>query len=404
MSMTRREMVAAIGATNLMLAQSKAPHPVPKSPNPVRIGIVGGNFGATWQWHLDPECEVTAICDLRDDRLQTLSEVYGCGNKYKSYREFLKHAELDAVGIFTPAPLHFWMVREAMAAGKHVISAVPAGLTEEELAGMIEIVRKSGLKYMMGETSYYRPQIITCREWNQQGKFGTIYYSEAEYHHEGLWPLMFDERGYPTWRYGYPPMLYPTHSVGMVVPVTGERLVEVQAVGWGDKNEILCSNEYNNPFWSTTGFFKTSGGHVSRIAVCWHIADKEVERATFYGDRMSYVMERPEGSPDTIMRIEKGGKTVIDSNGYPEGTVAVTPYKEDTYWDRLPPSMRVKTGHGGSHVFLAHEFIRSIKEDRTPAVNIWEAVAFTLPGIVAHQSALRDGEPLKIRDYGKAPA
>jgi hypothetical protein len=32
------------------------------------------------------------------------------------------------------------------------------------------------------------------------------------------------------------------------------------------------------------------------------------------------------------------------------------------------------------------------------------SVAFTLPGIVAHQSALKGGEPMKIRDYGVARA
>ncbi len=42
--------------------------------------------------------------------------------------------------------------------------------------------------------------------------------------------------------------------------------------------------------------------------------------------------------------------------------------------------------------------------DRLPAVNVWEAIAYTAPGIVAHQSALRGGEPMKIKDYGKAPA
>jgi hypothetical protein len=66
--------------------------------------------------------------------------------------------------------------------------------------------------------------------------------------------------------------------------------------------------------------------------------------------------------------------------------------------------MRVQTGHGGSHTFLTHEFIGSIVEDRWPTVNVYEAVAYTLPGIVAHQSALRGGEHLKIKDYGVAPA
>lgn len=404
MILNRREFVAAVGATTLGVTEARAQNAIRKSANPVRIGIVGGNFGATWQWHLDPDCRVTAVCDLRDDRLQTLSRVYKCDNKYKSFQEFLRHPELDAVAVFTPLPLHVWMATEAMKAGKHVISAVPAGMTEEELVELLETVKKTGLKYMMGETSYYRPEIITCREWAGEGKFGTIFYSESEYHHESgaAHELMYDERGFPTWRYGLPPMHYPTHCVGMVVPVTGERLVQVQAIGWGDKHEILQSNEYNNPFWNTTGYFKTSGGHASRISIGWHIASPEVERGSFYGDRMSYIMGRPEGSADTVMRIEKEGKTVIDTNGYPEGSVTVTAYKEPHHWESLPLSMRVPTGHGGSHTFLTHEFISSIVEDRLPSVNVWEAIAYTLPGIVAHRSALRDGEPLKIKDYGKA--
>jgi hypothetical protein len=37
-------------------------------------------------------------------------------------------------------------------------------------------------------------------------------------------------------------------------------------------------------------------------------------------------------------------------------------------------------------------------------VYVYEAIAFTLPGIIAHRSALRGGEVMKIQDYGKAPA
>jgi hypothetical protein len=66
--------------------------------------------------------------------------------------------------------------------------------------------------------------------------------------------------------------------------------------------------------------------------------------------------------------------------------------------------MRVRTGHGNSHTFLTHEFVSAVLEDRQPSVNIWEAIAYTLPGIVAHESALRGGETLKIRDYGRGQA
>ncbi len=396
-NLSRRSFLAGLGVS---VVQSQPP-----ASKIVRIGVVGGGFGSSFQWHLHPEAKVTAVCDIRPDRLQRLSEVYRCNAAYKNFRDFLKHSELDAVAVFTPAPLHAWMGIEAMKAGKHVISAVPAGMSVEELERLLDAVKTTGMKYMMAETSYYRPEIMTCMEWAREGRFGTIFYSEAEYHHEGLGGvLMFDDRGFPTWRHGFPPMHYPTHSTGMVVPVTGERLVEVQAVGWGDGHEILQTNQYENPFWNTTGFFKTSGGHSSRISVFWHVAAGGTERAQFYGDRLSYIMERPEGSPNTVIRIAKDGKTVIGPDGYPQGDVAMEAYKQPDHFDRLPPPLRVKTGHGNSHVFLTHEFIRAIVEDRHPSVNIWEAIAYTLPGIVAHQSALRGGEPMKIKDYGKAPS
>ena len=413
-SITRRKLLKGIGGSAVSVTAAGQLAALPLSANAawaigprpserqIKIGVVGGGFGASFQWHLDPNCKVVALCDLREDRLKRLTDAYGQSQTYKSFREFLKHPQLEAVAVFTPAPLHVWMATEAMKAGKHVISAVPAGMSVEELEQLLECVKKTGLKYMMAETSYYRAEIMSCQELRQQGKFGNIFYSEAEYHHEGLIPLMFDERGFPTWRHGFPPMHYPTHCTGMVIPVTGERLVEVQAAGWGDGHEVLQTNEYENPFWNTTGFFKTSGGHACRISVFWHVAAGGTERAHFYGDRLSYIMARPEKSPNTVVQISKDGKTVIDANGYPEGDVRIEPHALPTYFERLPEPMRVKTGHGNSHTFLTHEFIRSIVENRNPAVDAYEAIAYTLPGITAHQSALRGGEVLKIKDYGKA--
>jgi hypothetical protein len=49
---------------------------------------------------------------------------------------------------------------------------------------------------------------------------------------------------------------------------------------------------------------------------------------------------------------------------------------------------------------LTNEFVNSIAEERSPSVDVYEAVNYTVPGIVAHQSALKDGEPMKIRTYG----
>jgi len=44
----------------------------------------------------------------------------------------------------------------------------------------------------------------------------------------------------------------------------------------------------------------------------------------------------------------------------------------------------------------------AVIEDREPLVDVYEAIAMTAPGIVAHQSALKDGEQLKIPSFDKS--
>jgi hypothetical protein len=61
----------------------------------------------------------------------------------------------------------------------------------------------------------------------------------------------------------------------------------------------------------------------------------------------------------------------------------------------------VDSGHGASHPFITHEFIMALVENREPSVNVYEAVAMTAPGIVAHQSALKGGEQMKVPRFDR---
>ena len=64
----------------------------------------------------------------------------------------------------------------------------------------------------------------------------------------------------------------------------------------------------------------------------------------------------------------------------------------------LPPGVSAG-GHGGSHGHLGNEFVESILEQRKPLVDVTWALAMTVSGVVAHQSAQKDGELLKIPQY-----
>ncbi len=64
----------------------------------------------------------------------------------------------------------------------------------------------------------------------------------------------------------------------------------------------------------------------------------------------------------------------------------------------LPPGVKAG-GHGGSHGQLMNEFVTAILADRKPLVDIAQALNMTVAGVVAHQSALKDGELMKIPQF-----
>lgn len=364
----------------------------------IRVGVVGGGFGTSFYWHTHPDSEVTAVSDLRPERRERLSEVFKCQNTHESLEKLIQDRNVDAVAVFTGAPDHVRHAVACMKAGKHVISAVPAAMSIDECRELIDTVKKTGLTYMMAETSYYHQGCISARKFFQGGQFGRIYYTEAEYHHAGLESLFF-ENGRRTWRHGFPPMHYPTHCTAFLTGVTGERLTSVTCIGWGDDDPILKENAYNNPFWNQTAFFKTSGGNACRVAVYWKGAHRGTERAQWYGDRMSFFLPDPNGLGPIIVR--SGNQTEKDSGGFERQLPAFEAYRQPEWWrtDMLPEPLRHNSGHEGSHTFLTHEFIDALAKGRKPAIDVYEAVAYTAPGIIAHQSALRGGVQLDIPQF-----
>lgn len=354
-------------------------------PESVNIGIVGGGFSRAFSFHEHPQCRVVAVADARPDRRDALRSAYRCDTVYDSLDALLRDPTVDAIAIFTPAPMHAGHSIQALKAGKHVLSAVPAAFSLEECHNLIQTVKATGQTYMMAETTYYRRETILARDWYRDGRFGELFYTEAEYWHEGLERMMFDgaER---TWRYGLPPMHYPTHSTAFLIGVTGERLTRVQCCGWGDDSPILKDNAYQNPFWNEVALFQTDRGHPARMIVGWHLGYPEVERASWYGSRCSFAMPSPIG------------QTAAACEGLRVSAVDVP-----DFYERLPEPLRHDSGHGGSHTHLTHEFASSLVQDRRPAIDVYEAVAYTAPGIVAHQSALRGGESMAVPDFGRAP-
>jgi predicted dehydrogenase len=367
----------------------------------LRIGIAGGRFGAMLQWHEHPGCIVGAVTDLHADRREHLMKTYRCAKSYPSLEEMVKDPNLDAIAVFTDGPKHFDHAVVAMAHGKHVVSAVPAVLAHSVSEGLdqahrlFEKVKQTGLTYMLAETSYWQQRTISVRKLYQEGALGQIHCCESDYFHPGLkGGDLFGTAENPTWRYGIPPMFYPTHCTAHLISLTGERLVEVTCNGWGDDHPILKKNAYNNPFWNGTAHFRTNKGTPFRMRVWWEAPVWTTESASWFGTKMTIT-----AAGDKWTASEQTGR---DDAGFAHGKAIKTPLERTEWWktDMLPEPLRHTSGHEGSHTFITHEFVDAMTHGRRPVVDIREALAYTVPGIIAHQSALKGGESLKIPQIG----
>jgi predicted dehydrogenase len=124
-----------------------------------------------------PLIEQVTVTDLLPERCKAFEENFGISS-YPSFDEMLK-SDITAVAIFTQRHLHGPLVIQALKAGKHVYSAVPMADKVEEMQEIIELAAKTRLIYMMGETAYYYPAALFCREELQKGSFGDFVFGEA---------------------------------------------------------------------------------------------------------------------------------------------------------------------------------------------------------------------------------
>jgi predicted dehydrogenase len=344
----------------------------PVSDRKIRIGISGYGvcrFGADFGFQNHPNVEIVGVSDLFPDRCAELARVTGCSKTYTSHEEMIKDDSIEAVFIATDAPSHARLAIESLKRGKHVASAVPAVFGSlEDAEKLFEAVKSSGLKYMMFETSYFREDLYSMRKIFESGGFGRIVYSEGEYYHYMKEPI----DSYKGWRIGLPPQWYPTHSNAYYIGIHGGSYTEVSCLGMHSIIDHLKpeNNSFRNPFGTEIASLRTSDGGMARMGVSWDTPGDEGERGRLRGEKGSF-----------NQKYEGLEKNLPDLRRPP-----------------LPPGVPTG-GHGGSHGYLMNEYVTAIVQDRTPAVNIALALNMTVAGIVAHNSALKNGELMKIPQY-----
>jgi len=389
----------------------------------LRLAVIGGGQFSSSFIHLfqaHPFVEEVGLVELNPERRASIAAKFSIKQTFASLAE-LWESDFNAVAIFTPRWTHAQIALEAIQNGRHVYTAVPMGITQEEISQLVEASSKTKLTYFMAETSFYYPAVVFSRKKFAQGQIGKFVYGEGEYLHDMSHGFgdAYAANGGDEWKStaSFPPMLYATHSVSTILSVTGAQATSVTCIGLKDTADdgIFDSNisMWKNNQSNQVALFETSDGGIMRIAELRRVGTAPLEstvRMSIFGTEGSFEQQVGYASWATKNSFD----IVTDEIGTfsdVENPYSLRPdYVPPNLWDggfarvhdrsQLPKEfVGLSNGHGGSHQFMVDDFVMDAVGERKAPMNVIDAARFTIPGVLAHQSAQLAGQKLQIPQY-----
>lgn len=355
----------------------------------IKIGVLGGFRGADVAAGARANgMEITAVCDKDELRGKIAAKRLNC-RWFADYAQMLA-ADVDAVIVANYATEHVPAVKQALAAGKHVMSECLPCFTMAEAVELVEAVEAAPRQvYFFAENYPFFAQNQEMRRLYAAGGLGSFRYGEGEYVH----PMSLRELAQYTpseshWRNWLPATYYCTHSLGPVMLVTDTRPTRVCAMAIpraADDVAMTGSLRVNDD--AAVVMARMDNGAVVKL-LPWSGLRDHGQRYRFCCSRG--VMEWNQGNPN--LRV---GRWAGDYEGAPTAEPYYMSYKPN-----FPPEHQeaLRHGHGGGDYFTSYWFKRAIVTGERPLIDVYRAVDMAMVGIQGYRSALADGAPHEIPD------
>ena len=373
-----------------------------------------------------PLTEKVYVCDIIPERAKEYSERFSVVI-IDTYEQILEDMSINCIAYFTQRHLHGDIVKRALKAGKNVYSAVPMASTVDECREICELVKDSGKIYMLGETCYYYPCAMYCREAFKEGKFGEFKYGASQYYHH-IDAISYGKRHAER---GMPPLLYPTHSTGMILAAVDSYAVKVSCFGTKADSEDTAfgkgNNEWDNEFIDQFILMELANGGCARVTEArsfgWCKPSSYI--SSLYGTKGGYEFSNAQHilveKDYTVGKDEKERVHLTDVSDYVNTSGMIENYDKADFkeqvangewqWDcvakvqaeemkRLPTEYAdLPNGHMATHKLLIDDFCKAAYTGEKPVLNEKFAAKVNLPGLVAIESAKMGGIPLEVPTF-----
>jgi predicted dehydrogenase len=361
------------------------------------VAMIGLGFGAEFIpiYQAHPDANVYAICQRNEDHLKKIGDQFGIERRFTKFEEVLKDPYVDFVHINSPIPDHASMSMAALKAGKHVMCTVPMATTVDECRQICELVKSTGLKYMMAETVVYSREFLFIKDMYDRGELGTIQHLAASH------PQDMD--GWPAYWEKMIPMHYATHVVSPCLGLMNSRAEYVSCFGSGKVRADIASKS-GNKFAVETCHIKIKDSDV--VAHIWRflydVARQYRESFDVYGTKKSFEWTLVENEPHVIHTAKKPEHEIASKIEVPDfAHLLPQPIRKFTQsiQDAEHLSFIQGGGHGGSHPHMVNEFVSALRDNRDPWPNAVQSANWTCVGICAHESALQGGKIVNLPEF-----
>ncbi|MFT6861722.1 MAG: putative dehydrogenase [Akkermansiaceae bacterium] len=372
------------------------------SEQPIHIAIVGLGFGAEfipiYQRH--PGSEMAAICQRTESSLNEIGDKYGITKRYTRFEDVLADPEIDAVHINSPIPNHAEQTIAALTAGKHVACTVPMATSVEDCKAIVELTQSTGLKYMMMETVVYAREFLYMKELYDQGELGKLQFLKASHQQ--------DMDGWPGYWPGLPPMHYATHCVGPLLALGRHEAEYVSCFGSGTIREEMHEC-YGSPYAVESCHVKFKDSDLSGLVYrsLFDVARQYRESIEVYGDKKGVEWPLIEGEKLVVHTAKKPEPEIPERVTCPDYAHLlpdeIAPFTTGGVYggeegeDHL--SFTQGAGHGGSHPHLVHQFVELLQGRGEGYPNAVQSANITCTGILAHESAQKGGEIVRLPEF-----
>jgi len=363
---------------------------------PVNVAMVGLGFGAEFIpiYQAHPQARIHAVCQRNAEKLNKTADEFSIERRYTAFADVLKDPQVDFVHINSPISDHAWMSMEALRAGKHVMCTVPMATTVEECRQICDLVKQTGLRYMMAETVVYSREFLFIKEMLKKGELGKVQYMAASH------PQDMD--GWPSYWERMIPMHYATHVVSPCLGLVDGQAEYVSCFGSGTVREDI-QKKSGSKFAVESCHIKIKDSdvacHIWRVL--YDTARQYRESFDVYGTKRSFEWTLVEHEPHVIHTAKKPEPEIPEKVSVPDyAHLLPEPIRRFTMPQEIHDTEHLSFiqggGHGGSHPHLVHEFVSALAENRDPWPNAVQSANWTCVGICAHESALKGGEIVRL--------